>query len=142
MLVKSHPLYVTLRCMYSRCYNQSNNNYNRYGGRGITVCSRWKGPGAVFRFASDMGPKPSPEHTVDRVDNNGPYSPENCRWSSIEEQNTNRRDCVFLTHNGKSKTIAQWSRDTGLDYGTIRSRIKYGWNTHDVLTRPIKQYDT
>lgn len=86
---KKHPLYNTWCEMKKRCYNPNAINYKNYGGRGITVCDEWKDNFEMFVY--HMGPKPSPEHTLDRIDNDYIYCPENCKWSTKKEQQANRR---------------------------------------------------
>lgn len=174
-----------------RCQDPDNPKYPSYGGRGIKVCDRWA---SFDQFFADMGPRPSPHHTIDRIDNNGPYAPDNCRWATKSEQNLNRKNNHqvtigdktqpltvwawelgidpklvfsrvsdgwtyeealalrphkrktrvytgwsqknnrFLTHNGKTQTLTQWSRETGIAHSTLRRRINAGWTIDAVLT--------
>jgi hypothetical protein len=95
-------------------------NYANYGGRGITVDPRWS---KFTAFIEDMGPCPSPQHTLNRLDNDGPYCPENCAWSNVEDQQNNRRNSVFVEAFGKRMTVAQWMRETGLTRDIINHRI-------------------
>lgn len=107
--------------MMGRCRDQGNTAWERYGGRGISVCERWR---TFDNFLADMG-DPPPGMTLDRIDNMGNYSPDNCRWADIETQLNNRRNSHFLTYNGKTQTLAKWDRELGFSQGTIHNRLKY-----------------
>jgi hypothetical protein len=118
-----------------RCENPSAKFYSQYGGRGIYVCERWKD---FNNFFQDMGTRPSKHHSLDRINNDGPYSPDNCRWATRVEQQNNRRCNVMLTLNGESKTVPQWSREIGINQKLLRSRVKLGWSDEKILTTPAR----
>jgi hypothetical protein len=88
---KSNPAYNSWRAMKARCYQPANNRYSQYGGRGIRVCDRWRGIDGFKNFLSDMGPRPSRRHSIDRINPNGHYEPSNCRWATPEQQQANKR---------------------------------------------------
>jgi hypothetical protein len=117
--------YQTWRSMNARCRDPANRAYARYGGRGITVCDRWREDFAAF--LADMGTKPSPRHSIDRTDNAGPYSPDNCRWATDTEQNRNTRFNVVIEYAGRRLCIAAWAEAVGLTYTALRKRIGRGW---------------
>lgn len=121
MAIWNTPMYHRWYNIKSRCTNPNNEKWANYGGRGITLCERWQ----VFEnFLSDMGPQPTPRHTVGRKDNNGPYGPENCGWEDPVQQANNRRTNVVL----EGKTLAQHGRELGISPEAIRYRMNNGKN--------------
>lgn len=118
--------------MKARCGNPKVPHYHRYGGNGVTVCARWQE--SFENFLNDMGRCPSPNHSLDRIDNSKGYYPANCRWATPVDQANNRRSNRHITHNGETMTCAQWSRKTGIKAGTIHYRLKSGWPIEKVLS--------
>jgi len=121
--------------MIARCYNPKSPDFKRYGGRGITVCDRWRE--SFEAFVVDMGARPD-NATIDRVDNNGNYTLENCRWATRVAQVNNRRDNRIIALNGIERTVAQWSEQTSLSHTCITHRLNSGWSAEKALTTPIK----
>lgn len=110
--------------MKRRCYNPRRPDYYLYGGRGITMCDRWRK--SFVNFLADMGLKPFPEATIERVDNNGPYAPENCVWATRLEQARNKRTARLITYKGETKSLREWSQRAGVLESTIYYRLKRG----------------
>lgn len=132
-------VYRTLKRMLQRCTNPNNEGYRRYGGRGIKVCREWSDhPERFVAWALANGYQEG--LTIDRINNDKSYSPNNCRWVGWVPQARNRRGNHLVTWKGQTKTIAEWSEITGLKYHTINKRIaKYGWSVEDALTMaPVK----
>jgi len=127
--------YLAWRAMLARCYNKKNNRYYCYGGRGIRVCRRWRK--SFENFLSDMGARPTSNHSIDRIRNSRNYTPENCRWGSFEEQQNNKTTAVRVSFGGKKMTVAQWSREIGIKDGTLRARIKAGYSPEISLKANI-----
>lgn len=129
------PGFYTWASMLKRCLYSWDISYPRYGGRGIKVCDRWRK--SFYNFIEDMGEKPV-GMTLDRINNDGDYEPSNCRWASHKEQTRNRRNTVFLTHKGQTKTFGEWSEVAGIPRSRLEQRIKiYGWDVERALTTPI-----
>ncbi len=132
-----HPLYATWKGMLQRCLCTTNSGYHNYGGRGITVCDEWRN--SFWRFVSDVGERPSKDYSLDRFpDKNGNYEPNNVRWATDSEQNCNRRDNHPLTALGKTQTMEEWSRETGIPKSTMFNRIRRGWPDNDVVAKPVQ----
>lgn len=130
-----HYLYRTWISMRSRCNDKNKDSYKHYGARGIKVCKRWDD---FTLFLQDMGDRPKGT-TLDRIDNDGDYEPNNCRWASKEVQTFNRRGNKILTHNNISMRVVDWARVTGIKYNTLNARVGLlGWNHKDALTRPVE----
>ena len=108
-----------------RCNNKGNHKYPIYGGRGIKICKRWS---EFVNFYADMGPRPSPLHSIDRIDNDGNYCPENCRWATKEIQANNRRTNIYVTHKGERVSVTQLERRLGVRCNSIGQRLRRGWS--------------
>ncbi len=115
--------------MFRRCRNPAAEQYPDYGGRGITVCERWND---FVTFLEDMGERPE-DTTLERLDVNGPYSPENCVWATIQQQSRNRRNTVRLTLNGVTKCLSEWADECGINRNTLRRRLANGWSVEDAI---------
>lgn len=132
-------LYNIWASMKSRCYNKNNQkNYKDYGERGITVCDDWKNNFNAFKkWAYENGY--SENLTIDRIDVNGNYEPNNCKWSTVKEQANNKRTNHFVAYQGEMHTLAEWCRKLELDYNVIIKRIDYHkWNIERAFTQPIR----
>lgn len=125
------PEYHVWAQMIARCENPNYKCWNNYGGRGIQVCERWRT--SFSSFLEDMGQRPTSGHQLDRINNNGDYCPENCRWATRIENNANKRDNHVLTVGGTSMCIAEWARELGLRPGQIHNRLRRGWSVEDAL---------
>lgn len=121
--------------MRNRCYNKNLKCYENYGGRGIKVCDRW-----LFSFENfyeDMGKRPD-GYSIERIDNDGDYSPENCKWIPMSEQAKNKRNVVKIRYNGEIRTMKEWSIITNLSVATIEYRYRAGWDVEKMMTKPMK----
>jgi hypothetical protein len=116
--------------MKQRCENPNGRWYHRYGGRGIVVCERWQD---FENFIADMGRRPSPSHTIERINNDGNYCPENCCWADRTRQARNRRSNRMICIDGERKTLAEWAESSGIQATTIAFRISKGWKESELL---------
>lgn len=131
------PEYSSYKSMLRRCYNQNYRCYELYGGRGITVCDRWRK--SFGNFLDDMGPRPEGT-SLDRIDNQRGYEPGNCRWASQRQQLNNTRVNVVIEHDGRRMTLAEWARETGIHPRTLGSRLfRNKWDIQAALTRPARK---
>lgn len=128
-----HSEYGVWNGMLNRCLSELNPCYPNYGGRGITVCDEWL---CFENFLSDMGPRPSKDHSIDRINNDGPYCKENCRWATRKEQCNNRRSNVYVCFNGESHTVPEWSEIVGINARTLYTRLDRGWSPEEALSTP------
>lgn len=133
---QEYKIWIVMR---ARCINDKNWQYKDYGGRGITVCDRWIN--SVENFISDMGLRPTKQHSIDRIDVNGNYEPSNCRWATPKEQSLNRRNNVFFTFNGLKRCVTDWARDLYTDRRTLRDRIKRNNGDFDAVINKYYKYD-
>lgn len=125
------PTYISWEAMRSRCYREGNASFSYYGGRGIKVCERWDN---YHNFLTDMGERP-PGHSIDRIDSDKDYTPDNCKWSTIKEQNNNKTINNLIEYDGRIQTMMQWCEELGLAWTTVWSRQNRG-DTGDRLFRP------
>jgi hypothetical protein len=128
------PEYASWKEMKRRCYNPRYREYHLYGGRGITICDRWRT--SFVNFLADMGKRPFPEASIDRINNAGNYEPGNCRWSTRLEQGQNTRKVRLLTFNGETMCLRAWARRIGITKRTLSVRLERGWPLDKALTTP------
>lgn len=122
--------------MKARCYNERNHNFKNYGARGIEVCDYWRT--SFEHFLSDMGLKPE-GLTLERIDNDGGYQPDNCRWATRAEQRLNQRTCKYIEFNGERKTQREFAKQYGMSEATLGQRLKRGMTVAEALTTPISK---
>lgn len=132
----STKLYGVWKAMLERCYEPKTERYPIYGGRGIEVCDEWRKDFKVF-YDWALSHGYSYGLTLDRIEVNGAYCPENCRWVTRIEQQNNMRTNHFVTFKGQTKTIAEWSRETGIDQHVLGGRIRNGWSVERAMKEPV-----
>lgn len=125
------PTFISWDSMKQRVLNPSHKSYENYGGRGITICERWLE--SFENFVADMGERPE-GMTLDRIDTNGNYEPENCRWATDEVQGNNKRSSKLIEFQGRTQTSIQWAREFGIHPKVLLYRLKNGWSIEEALT--------
>ncbi len=128
------PEYKAWCAMNARCSNSNDRSYERYGGRGIAVCARWRR--SFPAFLSDMGRRPGPGWSIDRIDNDDGYSKKNCRWATNRQQALNTSRNRLLTWNGMTMTVSEWSVETNISSKALESRLRLGWTHARTLSTP------
>ncbi len=123
--------------MRRRCYDQSCDAYRYYGARGVAVCDEWRN--SFSAFIADVGPRPSKDHSLDRIDVNGSYCPDNCRWATKRQQQRNKSDNRLIEFRGESKCLAEWAEIGGLPYGTLFDRLRRGMTMERAMTQPYRK---
>lgn len=131
-----HPLYGTWLRMIARCHKPSNVDWVNYGGRGIQVCRAWRE--SFEQFVTDMPARPSLQHTLDRIDNDGDYTPGNVRWATKSEQCRNTRFNRHLRARGQDLLLEDWAEITGISKSTLFNRILRGWDDERVVNTPVQ----
>lgn len=130
--IRHTRIYKIWCLMKGRCYSKSSSSYYNYGARGITICKEWKeNPVAFYNWAMSNGYKEG--LSIDRIDNNGNYEPNNCRWATKQEQNKNQRRTRFITYRGERKCLTDWAKEVGIDKHTLRYRLNSGWSIEKSL---------
>lgn len=129
-------IYKIWESIKRRCFLKNQKNYKNYGGRGITICDEWLNPENFYKWAIANGYKKG--LSIDRIDVNGNYEPSNCRWATSVQQANNTRGNRYITYNGETHTIADWSRILGIKAGILYQRLGKGWSIERAFTTPPK----
>lgn len=132
------PTYKSWCELVARCTNPANHAFSDYGGRGIRVCDRWLT--SFESFLEDMGERPAGDMSIDRIDVNGDYEPDNCRWATRVEQSNNRRNIQLIEFGGRRQTVTQWAAELGMPMKSLYKRIADGWSVERAFTTPIRKF--
>lgn len=136
------PFYHTWWSMMQRCYNPEHHNYNRYGGRGISVCEEWHAVKNFVAWAHQTCTAANHQKTLDRIDNNKDYEPINCRWATPKQQSNNRRNTKYCSIDGVTKPLSEWCSEYNMPLSVVGSRIRVmGWDIQKALTTPVNKSD-
>jgi hypothetical protein len=131
--VESKPSHACYRAMLNRCLSPLNDHYAQYGGRGITVCDRWKGENGYANFIEDMGERTDLKLTIERENVNGNYEPSNCVWATRKQQGRNRRTNREVTIGGRTQCVAAWAEEMGVTFASFWQRLKNEWSEEELL---------
>lgn len=132
-------LYRIWAKIHERCSNPNSKRYADYGGRGIRVCEEWKDFAVFQKWALENGYRD--DLTIDRIDNNGSYTPQNCRWVDYKTQNRNRRDNNLVTYKGQTKTLTEWAEQFQIRRTTLANRLKLGWSVEEAISTPVRKFN-
>lgn len=130
--------YAAWTNMRGRCRGRDSQSHDNYQARGISICERWLGPQGFENFLADMG-EPPPNMTLDRIENNGDYSPDNCRWATRKTQQRNNRRNQLVTFQGRTQCLSAWAEETGIPRTALEHRITRGWTVERALTQPAQK---
>ena len=133
--VRLYRIWVAMR---NRCNNPKTPRYSDYGGRGITICAEWDSYEVFQKWALSHGYRE--DLTIDRINNDGNYSPDNCRWVTKAVQNRNSRSCTMIEYKGEKHCIKEWCEILCLPYGSVQSRRRYGWPIEKAFETPFRSY--
>ncbi len=129
------PEYRAYHAIKNRCYKENLPGYEHYGNRGIRVCDRWLE--SFENFYKDMGQRPSGKYSIHRIDNDGDYEPNNCKWATTKEQSLERRNSRKIEYDGKILNLSEWAKLLDIDPNTIVHRLNHGWSIEKTLTHPL-----
>lgn len=130
------PEFQAWQHIKERCYNKENRMYKNYGGRGIKMCDRWIGDNGAYNFFIDLGKRPSSTHSIDRINVDGDYEPNNCRWATKHEQMRNRTNNVVIEYNNEKMILTDWAKRLKISRGCLISRLKDGWSIEEAFNTP------
>lgn len=133
------PEYQAWKHIKERCYDENDIMFLNYGGRGIEMCQRWVCDNGFINFLNDVGKRPSKNHSIDRINVNGNYEPENCRWATRVEQNNNKTNTIYIEHNGERNNLSGWSKKTNISTNVLRDRYHRKWDYSKILTTPLRK---
>lgn len=130
------PEYQAWLALRNRCYRPADLSYKYYGARGITVCEAWRH--SFEAFFQEVGARPSPSHSIDRINGDKPYERGNVRWATPTQQSRNRKCMPRITYRGESKTLPEWAEELGMPYNALSIRIHTGWTVERAFTQPVR----